>query len=67
MGRASRANPNSWENRTPEQRREGVERRKLGEAQAAAVREYIRRIVLERRKQRAAAMGAAPPPKETMA
>jgi hypothetical protein len=58
MGRASRANPNSWENRTAEQRKEGIERKRLGEAQAIAFREYIRRIVLDRRKQRAAALGA---------
>jgi hypothetical protein len=58
MGRASRANPNSWENRNPEQRKEGIERKKLGEAQAMAMREYIRRMILDRRKQRAAALGA---------
>jgi hypothetical protein len=58
MGRASRANPNSWENRTAEQRKEGIERKKLGESQALAMREYIRRMILDRRKQRAAALGA---------
>jgi hypothetical protein len=58
MGRASRANPNSWENRTAEQRKEGIERKKLGKAQAMAMREYIRRMILDRRKQRAAALGA---------
>jgi hypothetical protein len=58
MGRASRANPNSWQNRTPEQRKEGIERKKLGESQAMAMREYIRRMILDRRKQRAAAQGA---------
>jgi hypothetical protein len=46
------------ENRTPEQRKEGIERKKLGEAQALAMREYIQRMILDRRKQRAAALGA---------
>jgi CRISPR/Cas system-associated protein Csm6 len=63
MGRASRANPKSWENQTPEQRKEGIERKRIGEAQAAAATEYFRRLFFDRRKQRAAAMGATPPPK----
>jgi hypothetical protein len=58
MGRAERANPMSWRNRTPEQRVEGLQARANREGRKVLDKMNLQRLIADYRKRRAAAQGA---------